>query len=94
MIWINFFVYFICRSKCKPNAPVYQAIIADNSNFEQVLVSPTMINDHFPDNVLDALQKVSFACKNHRRKDVNLIFLFICSSVYIFVIFYVFISIF
>lgn len=48
----------IKKSKCKPNAPVYQAIIADNSNFEQVLVSPTMINDHFPDNVLDALQKV------------------------------------
>lgn len=50
----------IIRSRCKPSSPVYQAIIAENSDFEQVLVSPTMINDHFPDNVLDALRKVSF----------------------------------
>jgi len=37
---------------------VYQAIWADNSDFQEVLVSPTMVEDHMPDNVLEALEKV------------------------------------
>ncbi|KAK3098738.1 hypothetical protein FSP39_022580 [Pinctada imbricata] len=45
-------------SCCKKYKPVYQAIWADNCAFDQVLVSPTMINDHMPDNVMDALEKV------------------------------------
>ncbi|XP_052809041.1 diacylglycerol lipase-alpha-like isoform X2 [Mya arenaria] len=43
---------------CGEREPVYQAIWADNSDFQEVLVSPTMVNDHMPDNVLDALEKV------------------------------------
>ncbi|XP_064627221.1 diacylglycerol lipase-alpha-like [Lineus longissimus] len=43
---------------CRQRAPVYQAIIADNTDFDEVLISPTMINDHMPDNVLSALRKV------------------------------------
>ncbi|GFN93684.1 Sn1-specific diacylglycerol lipase alpha [Plakobranchus ocellatus] len=38
--------------------PIYQAIWANNGDFDEVLVSPTMVNDHMPDNVLDALEKV------------------------------------
>ena len=43
---------------CGQVEPVYQAIWADNSDFQEVLVSPTMVNDHMPDNVLEALEKV------------------------------------
>ncbi|GFS13864.1 Sn1-specific diacylglycerol lipase alpha [Elysia marginata] len=38
--------------------PIYQAIWANNGDFDEVLISPTMVNDHMPDNVLDALEKV------------------------------------
>ncbi|CAG2189019.1 DAGL [Mytilus edulis] len=43
---------------CGNNEPVYQAIWADNRSFDEVIVSPTMINDHMPDYVMDALEKV------------------------------------
>ena len=39
--------------------PVYQAIYADNMDFNEVLISPTMVNDHMPDKVMEALEKVS-----------------------------------
>ena len=38
---------------------MYQAVWSNNMTFDEVLISPTMINDHMPDNVLDALHKVS-----------------------------------
>ena len=38
--------------------PTYEAVLADKHDFNEVLISPTMINDHWPDNVLDALEKV------------------------------------
>ena len=38
---------------------IYQAVWAASTDFDEVLISPTMINDHMPDNVLDALKKVS-----------------------------------
>ena len=43
--------------------PVYQAVWVDNSDFDEVLISPCMIQDHMPDNVLDALEKVTFNLK-------------------------------
>ncbi|XP_061192238.1 diacylglycerol lipase-alpha-like isoform X1 [Saccostrea echinata] len=43
---------------CQPHQPVYQAIWASNHAFDEVLVSPSMINDHMPDYVLEALEKV------------------------------------
>ncbi|XP_045197127.2 diacylglycerol lipase-alpha-like isoform X2 [Mercenaria mercenaria] len=46
------------KKVCGQVEPVYQAIWADNSDFQEVLVSPTMVNDHMPDNVLEALEKV------------------------------------
>ncbi|KAL5010448.1 hypothetical protein ScPMuIL_012753 [Solemya velum] len=45
-------------SFCKSKQPVYQAIWADNIDFAEVLISPTMINDHMPDYVMEALEKV------------------------------------
>ena len=39
---------------------MYQADWADNKDFDQVLISKRMIQDHMPDNVLDALEKVLF----------------------------------
>ena len=50
-----------CRRKlCGEGEPVYQAIWAQTTSFDEVLVSPTMINDHMPDKVMDALEKVRF----------------------------------
>ncbi|CAH0548856.1 unnamed protein product [Brassicogethes aeneus] len=40
------------------NEPVYQALWAANTDFDEVLISPVMIQDHMPDRVLDALNKV------------------------------------
>ena len=53
---------------CGSNEPVYQAIWADNTSFDEVIVSPTMINDHMPDNVMDALEKVRKKKKNSSNK--------------------------
>ncbi|CAD7091657.1 unnamed protein product [Hermetia illucens] len=38
--------------------PVYQAIWAENTDFDEVLISPVMLQDHMPDKVLAALNKV------------------------------------
>ncbi|KAL1488240.1 hypothetical protein ABEB36_015195 [Hypothenemus hampei] len=38
--------------------PVYQALWAANTDFDEVLISPVMIQDHMPDKVLEALNKV------------------------------------
>lgn len=38
--------------------PVYQAVWRDNEDFDEVLISPCMIQDHMPDQVLKALEKV------------------------------------
>ncbi|XP_048765842.2 diacylglycerol lipase-alpha-like isoform X7 [Ostrea edulis] len=43
---------------CQTHQPVYQAIWASNDSFDEVLVSPSMINDHMPDYVLEALENV------------------------------------
>lgn len=39
--------------------PVYQALWASPCDFDEVLISPVMIQDHMPDNMLRALNKVS-----------------------------------
>lgn len=48
-----------CRQVLKTHEPVYQAIWVDNIDFDEVLISPAMIQDHMPDTVLAALNKVS-----------------------------------
>ncbi|XP_064082451.1 diacylglycerol lipase-alpha-like [Macrobrachium nipponense] len=42
----------------KAPQPVYQAVWRDNKDFDEVLISPCMIQDHMPDKVLKALEKV------------------------------------
>ncbi|XP_055909297.1 diacylglycerol lipase-alpha isoform X1 [Eupeodes corollae] len=42
----------------KNKEPVYQAIWADSTDFDEVLISPVMLQDHMPDKVLAALKKV------------------------------------
>ena len=37
----------------------YQGVWADNKDFDSVLISKRMLQDHMPDNVLDALCQVS-----------------------------------
>lgn len=49
------------RQVLKSHEPVYQAIWVDNTDFDEVLISPAMIQDHMPDTVLAALNKVSNA---------------------------------
>ena len=46
------------RKLCSRVEPVYQAIYADKMDFNEVLISPTMVNDHMPDKVMEALEKV------------------------------------
>ncbi|XP_004527126.2 uncharacterized protein LOC101456038 [Ceratitis capitata] len=46
------------RSILKSHEPVYQAIWADTYDFDEVLISPVMLQDHMPDKVLAALKKV------------------------------------
>ena len=46
-------------SVCGREEPVFQAIWAENFDFDEILVSPTMLSDHSPFVVFDALQKVS-----------------------------------
>jgi len=52
------FTCCVSSSRCGSEEPTYEALWADKSDFNEVLISPTMINDHMPDNVLDALEKV------------------------------------
>ncbi|KNC27306.1 hypothetical protein FF38_08956 [Lucilia cuprina] len=46
------------RNVLKSREPVYQAIWADSIDFDEVLISPVMLQDHMPDKVLAALKKV------------------------------------
>lgn len=46
------------RRVMRKSEPVYQALWADNKDFDQVLISPVMIQDHMPDKLLDALEKL------------------------------------
>ncbi|KAL5274913.1 DAGLA family protein [Megaselia abdita] len=54
------------RNVLKPREPVYQAIWADSTDFDEVLISPVMLQDHMPDKVLAALKKV-VSCSGPRK---------------------------
>ncbi|XP_058798543.1 diacylglycerol lipase-alpha isoform X1 [Phymastichus coffea] len=47
------------RQMLRKREPVYQALWAGPCDFNEVLISPVMIQDHMPDNMLKALNKVS-----------------------------------
>ncbi|XP_057331242.1 diacylglycerol lipase-alpha isoform X3 [Microplitis mediator] len=52
------------RQLLRKREPVYQALWAEPGDFDEVLISPVMIQDHMPDNMLKALNKVS-ACRTN-----------------------------
>jgi hypothetical protein len=45
--------------------PVYQALFVENESFDHVLISPRMVADHMPDQVLAALEKVHCLLTNY-----------------------------
>lgn len=47
------------RQVLRKREPVFQALWADPRDFDEVLISPVMIQDHMPDKMLNALKKVS-----------------------------------
>lgn len=49
---------FWYRTALSKDGPIYQALWADNTDFDEVLISPVMVQDHMPDKLLDALNKV------------------------------------
>ncbi|XP_046741957.1 diacylglycerol lipase-alpha isoform X5 [Diprion similis] len=51
------------RQVLRKREPVYQALWAGPCDFDEVLISPVMIQDHMPDTMLNALNKVS-ACRD------------------------------
>lgn len=55
-------IFLFSRQALSKREPVYQALWAHNTDFDEVLISPVMIQDHMPDKVLDALNKV----RSHR----------------------------
>jgi sn1-specific diacylglycerol lipase len=59
--YVENFLKFISfhRQTLSKNEPVYQAIWANTTDFDEVLISPVMLQDHMPDTVLSALEKVS-----------------------------------
>lgn len=59
LIW-NF---WYSRQVLRKNEPVYQALWVNNTDFDEVLISPVMIQDHMPDKVLEALEKVFLSQK-------------------------------
>ncbi|XP_018331978.1 sn1-specific diacylglycerol lipase alpha isoform X2 [Agrilus planipennis] len=46
--------------------PVYQALWAENTDFDEVLISPVIIQDHMPDKVVEALSKVELNPRKQR----------------------------
>lgn len=62
-------IVYCFRQALSSKEPVYQALWAQNVDFDEVLISPVMIQDHMPDKVLDALNKVrDYHGVTHQRK--------------------------
>lgn len=58
--------HFFYRQALNKKHPVYQALWAETIDFEEVLISPVMLQDHMPDKILDALNKVCDHMRTHR----------------------------
>ncbi|KOC64223.1 Sn1-specific diacylglycerol lipase alpha [Habropoda laboriosa] len=57
------------RQMLHKHEPVYQALWAGPCDFDEVLISPVMIQDHMPDNMLKALNKVEILEKTTDEED-------------------------
>ena len=67
MIIILIFLFLIIKGRGggRSSEPAYQGVWADNKDFDEVLISKRMLQDHMPDNVLDALEKVRTIVCHH-----------------------------
>ena len=61
--------------------PIYKAIWADNKSFDEVLISKRMVQDHMPDNVLGALEKVRFTKWGQGLLKVRRLVLLVCQKI-------------
>lgn len=50
--------YRLNNSNSSNNIPVYQVIETDNENFNELLISPRMLQDHMPDNLIKCMKAV------------------------------------
>lgn len=58
-MWLDLIFKFIFHRRIVGKGePVFQAIWTDNTDYDEVLISPGMIQDHLPDKVLKALNRV------------------------------------
>lgn len=47
---------------CGQEEPTYSALWGDNKAFDEVIISPAMLNEHMPHMVMEGLNKVCFFC--------------------------------
>lgn len=50
----------LCLSRCGQEEPTYSALWGDNKGFDEVIISPAMLNEHMPHMVMEGLNKVWF----------------------------------
>lgn len=55
-----FFSLLLCS--CSQEEPTYSALWGDNKAFNEVIISPAMLNEHMPHMVMEGLNKVCFLC--------------------------------
>lgn len=54
----NVVVVLFCRQILNKHTEIIQALWTENKSFNEILISPTMIKDHMPDRMLQALQSL------------------------------------
>lgn len=55
----------LCFFSCGQEEPTYSALWGDNKAFNEVIISPAMLNEHMPHMVMKGLNKVSFVVFCH-----------------------------
>lgn len=54
--------YLFLPCSCSQEEPTYSALWGDNKAFDEVIISPAMLNEHMPHMVMEGLNKVCFMC--------------------------------
>lgn len=54
--------FSLCICSCGQEEPTYSALWGDNKAFNEVIISPAMLNEHMPHMVMEGLNKVCFIC--------------------------------
>uniref|UniRef100_A0A672PE31 Diacylglycerol lipase-alpha n=1 Tax=Sinocyclocheilus grahami TaxID=75366 RepID=A0A672PE31_SINGR len=55
---LRFLIPSLSLSSCGQEEPTYSALWGDNKAFDEVIISPAMLNEHMPHVVMDGLNKV------------------------------------